>query len=100
MRLWPTPGINEQNNACLVIWRHRQIMDVQDLSQRINIPNRWLSAIVDGLASRLAYTIQEVNPAMIPILEAKADKSLNLARSEEREKAPMRILPQIGRYTQ
>lgn len=99
MRLWPTPTINEQQNACLVIWRHRQIMDQGDLNLRLNVPNRWLSAVVDGLAAKLAYVIQEVDPQIIPLLEAKAEKSLNLARSEEREHAPMRIQPNIYRYT-
>lgn len=99
MRLWPTPGINEQQNACLVIWRHRQIMDVGDLFLRLNIPNRWLAAVTDGLAARLAYVVKEVEPTMIPILEARADKSLRIVRSEEREKGPMRIQPQIYRYT-
>lgn len=99
MRLWPTPGLNEQNNACLVIWRHRQIMDLGDLAQRVDVPNRWLEAIVDGLAKRLAYVIQEVSPQLIPILEAKAERSLNNARMEERENAPMRIQPRIYCYT-
>jgi hypothetical protein len=99
MRLWPTPGVFDALNSCLVIWRQRQIMDIGDLNQRLDIPHRWITAVVDGLAARLAYAIQEVNPALIPALEAKAEKSLNLARMEERENAPMRIVPQIYRYT-
>jgi len=99
MKLWPTPGPFEQSNACLVIWRHRQIMDIGDFAQRLNIPNRWLDAVTSGLAARLAYSINEVDPQMIPVLEAKAERALNLARMEERERAPMRIQPNIYRYT-
>jgi hypothetical protein len=99
MRLWPTPGSNEQNNACLVIWRKRQIMDIGALSGRLDIPNRWLEAVTDGLASRLAYVIQEVNPTIIPTLETKAAMSLKAVKEEERENAPMRIQPRIYAYT-
>lgn len=99
MRLWPTPGSNEQSNACLVIWRKRQIMDIGALAGRLDIPNRWLEAVTDGLASRLAYTVQEVNPALIPGLETKAAMSLKLVKEEERENAPMRIQPRIYAYT-
>lgn len=99
MRLWPTPGPYEQSNACLVIWRHRQIMDMGDLSIRLNVPNRWIDAVTSLLAARLAYAVVEVTPQMIPVLEAKAERALNLARMEERERAPMRIQPNIYRYT-
>jgi hypothetical protein len=99
MRLWPTPGMNEQTNACMVIWRKRQIMDIGALAGRLDIPNRWLEAVTDGLASRIAYTVQEVNPALIPMLETKAAMSLKQVKEEERENAPMRIQPRIYAYT-
>jgi hypothetical protein len=99
MRLWPTPTLNDQQNACLVIWRHRQIMDIGSMSGRLNIPNRWLTAVIDNLAYRLGKVIPEVNPAMLPMLKTDAMESLNKARENERENAPMRIQPQIYRYT-
>jgi len=74
-------------------------MDMGELAQRLNIPNRWTNAVVSGLAARLAYSVNEVDPQLIPLLEAKADKDFNMARMEEREKAPMRIQPNIYRYT-
>lgn len=99
MRLWPVPGTNEQNNAVMVIWRHKHIQDVGTLTQRIAVPVRWLTAVIDGLAYRLGKAIAEVNPALLPILKTDADASLNGARSEERERAPMRVVPRIARYT-
>lgn len=99
MRLWPTPQVGDQDNACIIIWRKRQIMDVGALSDRINVPNRWLTAVIDMLAARLGGSIEEVPPQMIPILEARAASSLNKVREEERENAPFRIAPSIGCYT-
>lgn len=99
MRLWPTPQTNDQLNACIIIWRKRQIMDVGALSERLNVPNRWLTAIIDMLAARLGRSIIEVPPQMIPILDAQGDKSFNAVREEERENAPLRIQPGIYCYT-
>lgn len=99
MRLWPTPQVNDQDNACIILWRKRQIMDVGALSDRLNVPNRWLTAVIDMLAARLGASIDEVPPALIQILEARATVSLNKVREEERENAPMRITPAIRCYT-
>lgn len=99
MRLWPTPQNNDALNACLIIWRKRQIADVGELSDRLNVPNRWLTAIIDLLAFRFAKTEPEVDPSLIPMLKAESQESFNLARGEERENAPMRIQPQIYVYT-
>lgn len=99
MRLWPVPGINEEENACLMIWRHRHIQDVGELNQRLAVPVRWLTAVIDGLAFRLAKAIVEVNPSVLQFLEKEAMVSLNAVREEEREKAPFRIRPSISRYT-
>lgn len=99
MRLWPTPQNNDALNACLIIWRKKQIADVGNLSDRLNVPNRWLTAIIDLLAFRFAKTEPLVDPQLIPMLKAESQESFNLARGEERENAPMRIQPQIYVYT-
>lgn len=99
MKLWPTPMLNDQQNACIIFWRKRQIGDVGELSDRLNVPNRWLTAIIDLLAFRFAKTEPEVDANLIPMLKAESQESFNLARSDERENAPMRIQPQIYVYT-
>lgn len=99
MRLWPTPQTNDQNNACIIIWRKRQIMDVGAMSDRLDVPNRWLTAVIDMLAFRLAKSIDEVPLVMAQYLKVEADESLRKVREEERENAPLRIIPQLYCYT-
>ena len=99
MRLWPVPTINEQQNACLVIFRHKHIQDIGTLAQRLAVPVRWTTAVVDGLAYRLSKVLAEADRSRTPQLQADAAASLMMARDEEREKAPFRIRPNISRYT-
>jgi hypothetical protein len=99
MKLWPTPMTNDEQNACIIFWRKKQIADVGELSDRLNVPNRWLTAIIDMLAFRFAKTEPEVDANLIPMLKAESQESFNLARSDERENAVTRIQPQIYVYT-
>lgn len=99
LKLWPTPMQNDQDNACIIFWRKKQIADVGELSDRLNVPNRWLTAIIDLLAFRFGKTEPAVDPSLLPMLKAESQESFNLARSDERENAIMRIQPQIYVYT-
>lgn len=99
IHFWPTPQINDQTNACAVVYRHRQIMDVGDLTDLLEVPQRWYLAIVDLLAEAIGRSFPDVDPSILPVLQTYALKSLKEAREEEREAAPMRIQPQIARYT-
>lgn len=98
MRLWPMP--NSQAEAYqLVVWVQRHIMDVGSMTQEIEVPQRWYEAIVAMLAAKLALEFVEVDPGMIPVLEAKADRALYFAQQEERDNSPVTILPNISMYT-
>lgn len=99
MRLWPVPTANEQANACLVVFRQKHIQDVGTLAQRLAVPVRWTTAVVDNLAYRLCKILTEANKQLLPALKADAAESLSMVREEEREKAPFRIRPNIARYT-
>ena len=98
MRLWPVPNASTETSQ-IVVWAHRQIMDVGTLTQEIEVPQRWLEAVVAGLAAKLASELTEVDPALIGILEQKAAAALYLAQAEERDNSPMMIAPNIGAYT-
>lgn len=98
MYLWPIP--NAQASVYqIVVWRQRQIMDVGTMTQQLEVPQRWLEAIVAGLASKLALELPEVDPQMIPILDVKAANALAVAQAEERDNSPMMISPNISMYT-
>lgn len=98
LHLWPVPNA-EATERQLVVWRKRHIMDVGSMSQEIEAPQRWYECIVANLAAKLALEIVEVDPALIELLDAKADAALRLAGAEERDKSPVMISPNISMYT-
>lgn len=98
MHLWPVPNIGATTMQ-LVLWVQRYIMDVGTMTQELEIPQRWYEAIVAGLAAKLSMEIVEVDPQLIPILDAKAAQSLATAQAEERDNSPMMISPNISPYT-
>ena len=98
MHMWPVP--NAAATVCqIVVWRQRYIMDVGTMTQDVEVPQRWLEAIVAGLAAKMALELVEVDVNLIPILDQKAAISLNIAQMEERDNSPMMIAPNISPYT-
>jgi len=98
MHMWPVP--NDAATVCqIVVWRQRYIMDVGTMTQDVEVPQRWLEAIVSGLAAKMALELTEVDVGLIPILDQKAAISLNIAQMEERDNSPMMIAPNISPYT-
>ena len=98
MHLWPVP--NDAATVCqIVVWRQRYIMDVGTMTQDVEVPQRWLEAIVAGLAAKMALELVEVDVNLIPILDQKAASTLYIAQMEERDNSPMMIAPNISPYT-
>jgi hypothetical protein len=98
MHMWPVPNLAA--TVCqIVVWRQRYIMDVGTMTQDVEVPQRWLEAIVAGLAAKMALELTEVDVNLIPILDQKAAISLNIAQMEERDNSPMMIAPNISPYT-
>lgn len=98
LNLWPVP-LNVSDTCQLVVWAHRHVMDVGTLAQTIEVPQRWYEALVSGLASKLAVEIAEVDPQMLPILDARAADALYKAQAEERDNSPFNLMPSFGAYT-
>lgn len=99
MNLWPVPN-SQAETYQVVVWAQRQIMDVGSMTQEIEVPQRWLDAIVSMLAAKLAMEYIEVDASLIPILDAKAKEALYFAQQEERDNSPMMFAPNIAMYTQ
>lgn len=98
MHMWPVPNLAA--TVCqIVVWRQRYIMDVGTMTEDVEVPQRWLEAIVSGLAAKMALELVEVDASLIPILDQKAAISLNIAQMEERDNSPMMIAPNISPYT-
>lgn len=98
MRLWPVPNAQAEVYQ-IVLWRQRYIMDVGSMTQELEVPQRWMEAIVSMLAAKMAWELADTDPQMIPMLESKAAQALNIAQMEERDNSPMMIAPNISMYT-
>jgi hypothetical protein len=98
LNLWPVP--NAQATVYQVVaYVQRHIMDVGTMAQQVEVPQRWYEALVSMLAAKMAMEMVEVDPQMIPILDAKAAQALAVAQAEERDNSPMMIAPNISMYT-
>ncbi len=98
MHLWPIPNAQAEEMQ-LTLWVSRRMQDVGSLTQEIEAPERWLQAFVSLLAARLSYEIAEVDPRLIPVLEARSDKDLYIAQLEERDNSPFNLTPGVAVYT-
>lgn len=98
LNLWPVPNAAAATSQ-VVTWAQRHIMDVGTMEQQVEVPQRWYEALVAMLAAKMALELAEVDPQMIPILDAKAAQALAVAQAEERDNSPMMIAPNISMYT-
>lgn len=94
--LWPTP---QNTFVSLVVWQHRQIQDIGDLTNEIEVPQRWYECILANLAARNALDIPDVEQWRIQMLGQMATNSEEPPYDEERDKSPMFFTPNIGNYT-
>jgi len=98
MVLWPVPQFQFTFNQ-IVLYVNRYIMDVGDLTNSIEVPQRWLLAITTELARQLALTIPEVKPDVLALLGPEADMQLKRAWASETDQAPTFLRPRIWNYT-
>lgn len=97
MWLWPA---NAYSFNSLSVWRRRQLQDVGSMTNILEFPQRWLDAIVAGLAARMIYILPGVDMERAPILEGKAVMAKQLAWTDERPTGPFYLTPMINGYTQ
>ena len=93
--LWPVPS---DPFVQMTVWYSRQIMDVGDLSGELEIPQRWFLAVQSMLAHQMSLELPGVAVDRITYLEGQAEKYLNLAEVEERDKSPIYFAPNISVY--
>ena len=98
MNVWPAPYAGAEQ-AQLIVWRHRHIMDTENLRQDVEVPQRWLEAIVAGLATRVAAETPSVDINLIPMLEQKYMIARQFAWDGDGDGSPTFIQPAIGAYT-
>ena len=98
VNIWPAP-FSAAEKAQLVVWRHRQIMDTANLQQDVEVPVRWLEAIINTLGARVAAETPQVDPQIMAALEQKSAISLARAWAGDGDGSSTLIQPNIGVYT-
>jgi len=88
--LWPVPD-NVQPYQ-LVYWRLRRIQDAGDGVNTMDMPFRFIPCMVAGLAYYLSMKVPGAADRM-SVLKAQYDEAWELAATEDREKAPDRLVP-------
>jgi len=90
INVWPTP--DQDNTYTFVYWRLRRIQDAGNGTSTQDIPFRLLPAMVAGLAYYLSLKLPDALDRTA-LLKSMYDEQWDLASSEDREKAPLRLAP-------
>jgi hypothetical protein len=94
--LWPTPS---DPFVQMTVWYSRQVMDVGDLFDEVEIPQYFYQAIQLMLAHQMSLVLPGVDLARVQYLEGQADKYFLMAEAENRDKSPIYYAPNISVYT-
>lgn len=97
INVWPTPNA-PGNQYTFVYYRLRRIQDAGSGVYVQDIPFRFITAMVAGLAHQLSMKLPDVDPNRIPMLKAEYEQQFQLAADEDREKAPIRFVPRNTFY--
>jgi len=95
--VWPVPDAS--TTYTFVYWRLRRIQDAGNGVNTMDVPFRFLSAMVAGLAYYLAlkkdadFGKSFFGQQRIQMLKQQYDEAWQAAQEEDREKAPIRLVP-------
>jgi hypothetical protein len=93
LRIWPTPT-EDGTFAC---WGLRTIEDTGKYVNTMDVPPRFLPALVSGLAYFLA--IKSPNAAdRIPMLQQEYERQYTLAAEEDRDRSSFFMVPDLSGY--
>lgn len=88
--VWPVP--DNTTTYTFVYWRLKRIDDAGEGVNTMDVPFRFLNAMVAGLAYYLGMKLPNAAPRL-DMLKAQYDEAWDLASSEDREKAAVRFVP-------
>ena len=88
--VWPKP--DDSQSYTLVYWRLRRIQDAGDGVNTMDVPFRFVPCLVAGLAYYLAMKVPG-GLERLGVLKEQYDEAWYLASTEDREKAPDRLVP-------
>lgn len=90
--VWPTPD-GPDGTYTMVYWRLRRMQDAGNGVNTQDIPFRFLTCLVAGLAYYLSMKLPGVDPTRVQMLKIEYEEQWQRASEEDREKAPLRIVP-------
>lgn len=95
--LWPVPS----GASAAQVYLQRQIQDPGAFTNAVEVPQRWLDAVISLLAPRVFLELPKelVDPSRYDLLKSIADETLRSAEDSETDGAPIRWSPSIGCYT-
>lgn len=88
--VWPVPDDGQQYQ--LVYWRLRRVQDAGSGVNTMDMPFRFLPCMVAGLAYYLSLKVPGAMDRM-QALKAQYDEAWEIASTEDREKAAVRLVP-------
>jgi len=86
--LWPVPDLP----YTIIYWTMRRIQDATTATDVMDMPVRFVPALVAGLAFQLAMKRPEAAPR-VPMLKAEYMEQFQLAADEDRGREPARFVP-------
>jgi hypothetical protein len=100
INVWPTPdqGSQAQPYYTFVYWRMRRVQDAGTGVSTQDIPFRFITCMVAGLAYYLAMKLPDVPMDRAMGLKQEYEQQFQLAAEEDREKANVRFVPRSMNY--
>ena len=95
--LWNAPDETHEDYI-LTVWRKRHMIDVGNMTSRIEVPQRWMDAIIWDLAWRLCSEIPEAKRQASEILSL-AERARSKIAPSESDGGEITFAPDIGMYT-
>jgi len=95
VNVWPTPS-SPGDQYTFVYYRMRRMQDAGGGVNTQDIPFRFITCMVAGLAYNLSMKIVGVDPTRITMLKAEYEQQFDLAAQEDREKAADRYVPRMS----
>ena len=92
VNLWPTPN-PPGDQYTFVYWRLRRMQDAGNGTTVQDIPFRMIPCMVSGLAYHLGMKLPTVDSTRRAELKMDYEEQWMLASSEDRETAPLRVVP-------
>ena len=94
--IWPNPT---GEYDYLEYWIHRQIEDIDLLTEEIDVPLHWMNAAVWLMAREICLVEPKIDPAVVPIVMAECDRVFIDAEMGESDGSSTYVQPRIGVYT-